>query len=204
MYTINDLYRYVIHCTKPEEILSAAAYEALMLRTVDTTLDEFLSIDRNSLSVSMTKELSEFCESNGLGLSVQQVIVESIHPPVDIADIYQRVVTAIVIKNTMITRATTTAQRRIIEAQELNKTVVDNALARRHSRISEAQKEMAVYYAAMEAYDINPQCLELRKYLDTYEKIIAGNKVYVFSPGMEASISKAIIGKTNVIGVNNE
>jgi regulator of protease activity HflC (stomatin/prohibitin superfamily) len=204
MYTINDLYRYVINCTKPESVLSAAAYEALMLRTVDTTLDEFLSVDRNSLSASVADELSEFCTSNGLGLSVQQVVVESIHPPVDIADIYQRVVTALVIKNTMITRATTTAERRIIEAYQDRKTVVDNAFARKYNRISEAQKEMAVYYATMEAYNINPQCLELRKYLDTYEKIIGGNKVYVFSPGMEASISKSVIGKTNVIGVNNE
>jgi membrane protease subunit HflK len=204
MYTITDLYRYVKTSTSPEDILSAAAYEALMLRTVDTTLDEFLSVDRNSLSASVADELSEFCESNRLGLSVLQVIIESIHPPVDIADIYQRVVTSLVVKNTIITRAETTANKRIIDAQQESRTVVNNAVSRRHLRISEAQKEMAVYYAAMEAYTINPASLELRKYLDTYEKIIAGNKVYVFSPGMEASIGKSVIGKANVIGVNNE
>jgi membrane protease subunit HflK len=204
MYTINDLHRYVRNFTKPEALLSAAAYEALMLRTVDTTLDEFLSVDRNSLSVSVADELSEFCTLNGLGLSVMQVIVESIHPPVDIASIYQRVVTALIIKNTSITRAETTAIKRTIEAQQESRTVVNNAIARRYSRTSEAQKEMAVYYAAMEAYEINGECLELRKYLDTYEKIISGNKVYVFSPGMEASISKSVIGKANIVGVNNE
>jgi membrane protease subunit HflK len=204
MYTISDLYRYVKNCTKPESVLNAAAYTALMLRTVDTTLDEFLSVDRSSLSVSVAEELSEFCESNGLGLSVRQVIVESIHPPVDIADFYQRVVTALVVKNTSITRAETTAVKRIIEAQEASRTAVNKAIARKYNRISEAQKEMAVYYAAMEAYDIHPKSLELRKYLDTYERIIGGNKIYVFSPSMEASIGKSVIGKANIIGVNNE
>jgi regulator of protease activity HflC (stomatin/prohibitin superfamily) len=203
-YIISDLYSYVKSGTRPESVLNAAAYEALMLRTVDTTLDEFLSVDRSSLSASVADELSEFCALNGLGLSIQQVIIESIHPPVDIADVYQRVVTAIIIKNTMITRAETTAEKRIIEAQQIGRTVVDEAAARRYNRVSEAQKEMAVYYAAMEAYTINGKCLELRKYLDTYEKIISGNKVYVFSPGMEASISKSVIGKTNVIGVDYE
>jgi membrane protease subunit HflK len=204
MYTITDLYSYVKNCTNPEAVLSAAAYTALMLRTVDTTLDEFLSVDRNSLSVSVADELSAFCAENRLGLSVLQVIVESIHPPVDIADIYQRVVTAIVVKNTIITRAETTAEKRIIDAQQTSKTAIDNAVARRHNRISEAQQELAVHYAAMEAYAINPASLEIRKYLDTYEKIITGNKVYVFSPGMEASIAKSIVGNANVVGLNME
>jgi hypothetical protein len=29
--------------------------------------------------------------------------------------------------------------------------------------VSGAQKEMAVYYAAMEAYEINPECFKLTK-----------------------------------------
>jgi regulator of protease activity HflC (stomatin/prohibitin superfamily) len=204
IYIISDLYRYITTYTNPEAVLSAAAYEALMLRTVDTTLDEFLSVDRNSLSASVADELAEFCAANGLGLSVQQVIIESIHPPVDVADIYQRVVTSLVVKNTIVTRAETTAVKRIIDARQESRTVVNNAIARRYSRISEAQKEMAVYYAAMEAHAINPRAMELVKYVDTYEKIINGNKVYVFSPGMESAIGKSVIGKANVIGVNNE
>jgi regulator of protease activity HflC (stomatin/prohibitin superfamily) len=204
MYTITDLYRYVKTCTNPEAILNAAAYEALMNRTVDTTLDEFLSVDRSSLSASVADELEEFCTANGLGLSIQQIIVESIHPPVDVADFYQRVVTSIIVKNTLVTRAETEAAQKIIEAQRENRSAIYNALARRHNRVSEAQKEMAVYYAAMEAYAINPRALELVKYVNTYEKIISGNKVYVFSPGMEASIAKSVIGKANVIGVTNE
>jgi regulator of protease activity HflC (stomatin/prohibitin superfamily) len=204
MYTITNLYRYVKNNTKPEAVLNAAAYETLMLRTVDTTLDEFLSVDRSSLSASVADDLAEFCKSNGLGLSVQQVIVESIHPPVDIADFYQRVVTSLVVKNTIVTRAETEAAQKIIHAQRENSSAIYNALSRRHGRISEAQKEMAVYYAAMEAYSINPRALELVKYLNTYEKIINGNKVYVFSPGMESAITQSVIGKANVIGVNNE
>jgi regulator of protease activity HflC (stomatin/prohibitin superfamily) len=104
----------------------------------------------------------------------------------------------------MITRAITTAEKRIIDAQQDRITVIHNAVARKFSRISEAQKEMAVYYAAMEAYAINPRAMQLVKYVDTYEKIISGNKVYVFSPGVEAAIGKSVIGKANVIGVNYE
>ena len=207
IYKIYDLYSYVRTYANPEEVLRAAAYEALMRRTVDTTLDEFLSVDRSSLSESLLQELLQFCKSENLGLSVIQVIIESIHPPVDIADIYQRVVTALVVKNTIITRAQADAAKKIIAAQQESRTVINYAAANGHSRISEAQKEMAVYYAAMRAYSVSPASFELVKYLDTYEKIIGNNKVYVFSPRMENAISKAVIGSksgTNVIGVSNE
>jgi len=207
IFKISDLYNYIRTYANPEEVLRAAAYEALMYRSVNTTLDEFLSVDRSSLSASLEQELSRFCKEKQLGVSVIQVIIESIHPPIDIADFYQRVVTALVIKNTIITRAQSQAVQKIIAAQQENRTAVDNAIANRHSRVSEAQKEMAVYYAAMQAYAISPASFELVKYLDTYEKIIANNKVYVFSPRMENAISRAVIGNktgTNVIGAGNE
>jgi len=206
IYKISNLYNYVKTYANPEEALRAAAYEALMYRTVNTTLDEFLSVDRSSLSVSLEQELSLFCKEKELGVSVIQVIIESIHPPVDVADFYQRVVTALIIKNTIIKRAESQAVQKIIAAQQESRTAIDNAIAARHNRVSEAQKEMAVYYAAMQAYAISPASFELVKYLDTYEKIIANNKVYVFSPRMENAISRAVIGNktgTNVIGAGN-
>ena len=53
---------------------------------------------------------------------------------------------------------------------------------------------MAVYNAAFEAYQKDPESFKLTKYLDTYEKIIGGNKVYVFSPNVDSDLSKYLIG----------
>ena len=197
MYVISDLYAYIKTCTNPEAVLNGAAYNALMSRTVNTTLDSFLSVDRHSLSVSVLDELSRFCAAENLGFSVVQVIVESIHPPVDIADVYQNVVSASVDKTTLITRAQGYAAAKIIEAQKQSRLSVEQARALQYSKVSDAQKEAAVFYAAGEAYRISPGSFELTKHLDVYEKIIGGNKVYVFSPGVQNSISKFIIGKVN-------
>ena len=202
MYVISDLYAYISTCANPEAVLNAAAYNALMSRTINTTLDSFLSVDRNSLSVSVLDELSEFCATENLGFSVVQVIVESIHPPVDLADVYQRVVSASVDKTTVITRAQAYAEAKIIQAQRQSKAAIDQARAMQHSRISDAQKEAVVFYAAMEAYRISGGSFQLTKYLDVHEKIISGNKVYVFSPRMENSISKFIIGRVNTINLS--
>ena len=198
VYYISDLYSYITTSANPQAVLSAAAYVLLMNRTVSTTFDAFLSIDRDLLSSSILDELSEFCKNENLGLSVVQIIIESIHPPVEAAETYQRVVTASVEKNAIITAALAGADRILIDAQRQSKVAVDNSIAEQYNRVSAAQKEMAVYYAAMEAYQINPRSFRLIKYLNTFETVISGNKVFVFSPGTEGGISNSIIGKAGV------
>ena len=183
--------------------MGAAAYNALMKRTVNTALDAFLSVDRNSLSASVLDELSGFCKSEELGFSVIQVIIESIHPPVDIADVYQKVVSASVNKTAAITKAQTSAETKIIDAQRLSTIAVDYARASRFDKTSNAQKEAAVFYAATDAHGISPASYELSKNLDAYEKIIKDRKVYVFSRGTENIISKFVIGKFNTVNLPN-
>ena len=202
VYKISDLHSYVKTCTNPEEILSNGVYKAIMDRTINTTLDVFLSVDRGQLSVSLLEELSEFCKSENLGLGVVEVIVESIHPPVSVAGVYQSVVTASVMKNTTITNAKTTAAKQLVNAEQQRITAVNDAKAQQYKRVSSAINEMAVYFAAMEAYKISPESFKLSKYLDTYETIIKGNKVYVFSPGTEESMSQLLITKNkNLLSV---
>jgi len=205
IYKISDLYKYVTTSSNPQEILRAAAYQELMRRTVNTTLDEFLSIDRVSLSESLAQELHQFCELNQLGISVLQVIIESIHPPVNVAGIYQRVVSSLIYKSEITAKAQTEAHEKIMIAETERIALVSRAVMENMERISEAQKEVEVYGAILEMYQRNPQSLELVKYLETYERIIGNHKVYVFSPRMEGGISRAIIGNAGIIGVvNNE
>jgi regulator of protease activity HflC (stomatin/prohibitin superfamily) len=197
LYVISDLYSYIKTYANAGAMLSAAAYNALMIRTINTTLDSFLNVDRNSLSTSVLDELSVFCEKEKLGFSVVQVIIESIHPPVDIADVYQKVVSASIDKTTTITKAQSYSQTKVIEAAKQSKFAIDGARAKQHDRTSDARKEAAVFYAATEAHRISPDSYELAKRLDVYQKIISGHKLYVFSRGAENSISKFIIGKVN-------
>ena len=195
VYYVSDLYSYMTTSADPEAILSAAALEALMNRTANTTMDTFLSVDRDLLSASILEELSAFCKNEELGLSVIQVIIESIHPPVDIAYVYQRVVSASVDKQTFITQALSDAEEMRIDAERESNVARVNAIAGQYNRVSSAQREMAVYYAAMEAYEINPGSFRLSKYLNTFETVISGNRVFVFSPGTENSISASFAGR---------
>ncbi|MCL2373901.1 MAG: SPFH domain-containing protein, partial [Treponema sp.] len=199
-YRISDLYRYLKTSSNPQAVLSAAAYEALMNRTVGTTLDAFMSIDRSSLSASILEELAEFSAREGLGLSVVQIIIEGIHPPADVTDVYHMVISASIDKNTIITGAQTEAHRKLISADRQRRAIVNYAHAQRYYRISAAMHEMAVFHAAMEAHQINPGSFEIARYLDVFERVIRGSSVHVFSPGMEDSMSRSVLGRTAAPG----
>ena len=200
MYNISDLYAYVTTSASPRAILTAAAYEALMNRTVNTTLDAFLNIDRSSLSVSIMEELSALSAAQGLGLSVEQIIIEGIHPPADVADVYQMVISASIDRNTIITGAETEAERRLIDADRESRSIVNYAQARQYYRVSAALQEMAVFHAALEAHGINSESFELARYLEVFERVIKSSNVHVFSPGMEGSIHRSVIGQPNAPG----
>ena len=195
VYHISDLYSFITNHANPQAMLYAAAYQSLLQRTKSATLDDFLSVDRSSLSHSIRDELTYFSQANGLGISVVEVVTESIHPPVEIAEIYQRVVTAALERNTIITNAQTQANTTLIYARKQSQLAIDNAHATQHTQIGNATRDMAVFYAAMEAYGISPASFRLIRQLDAYQHLIANSTTYVFSQGMENSIGHSILGQ---------
>ena len=196
IYKIDNLYTYLTKSANPEAILSSKAYEFMMNKTNSTDLNTILSVDRTGLSKELLSALNEFTKEYAIGLTVEEVIVESIHPPVELSDVYQSVVSADVKKTTTITNAEAEAQKIIAEAEKGAKTVVITAKEKQTTKVADATQEMTVYKAALEAYRMSPQAFKLSKYVDTYEKVIAGNKVYVFSPNIKTDLSQYIINST--------
>ena len=179
-YVIDDLCRYVTSYAAPEDILTAKAYEMILNKTVSTDLDTFLSEDRSGLSETMAAELNRFCADSGIGLHVGSVTLESIHPPINIADVYQGVVSAGVQKNTLITNARAQEAEKLAAAEEEAGVLVLAAKKDQTRRVSEAEYEIDGFLAAAQAYRDHPDAVTLSKYLDTFETVVSGNKVYVF------------------------
>ena len=196
VYKIDDLYTYLTRSSSPESLLSSHAYEFMMNKTNSTNLDTILSVDRTGLSKELLKSLNNYTEKNTVGLMVEEVIIESIHPPVELSDVYQSVVSADVKKTTTITNAEAQAESLILDAEKDAKTVVITAKENQTTKVADATKEMEVYKAALEAYRKSPKSFKLSKYVETYEKVIGGNKVYVFSPGLDSELSQYIINSS--------
>lgn len=197
IYNINDLYAFAKKHSAPENILSAKAYELMMEKTISNNLDTVLCVARKELSANIKAALNSYATELHLGLAIKEVIIESIHPPVEIADVYQNAVSAGIDKNIKIIKAQTQADKKLIEAEGTSGVDILDAQALQTERIAQSKYEMAVYYAAFDAFEINPNSFSLSKYLNTYEKVIEGSKVYVFSPSIDADLSEYWIDASN-------
>lgn len=194
-YHISNLTDYIKTSSEPERILTAFAYEAVLSHTAFTDLDTLMSVDRTGLSAELKKEINEQLSAAAIGVTVDEVILESIHPPVDIADVYQSVVSAAVKKTTLITNAEKEAANSIANAEKTAKTSVRDAEARQTEKISTARYDAAVFDAADEAYRQHPESFRLSKYLDTFVTAVKGKKMYVFTPSAESSMNDYILNR---------
>lgn len=194
-YHISNLTDYIKTSSEPERILTAFAYEAVLSHTAFTDLDTLMSVDRTGLSAELKKEINEQLSAAAIGVTVDEVILESIHPPVDIADVYQSVVSAAVKKTTLITNAEKEAANSIANAEKTAKTSVKDAEARQTENISTARYDAAVFDAADEAYRQHPESFRLSKYLDTFVTAVKGKKMYVFTPSAESSMNDYILNR---------
>jgi membrane protease subunit HflK len=190
-YRILDLRGYVTRYADPEGLLSSKVYEMMMQKTMSSDLNTMLSVDRKGLSEDLTEELSEY--ASGLGFYINEVVIESIHPPIDLADVYHGVVGASIQKETLIAQAETDAEKTRNGALQEKERATLTAMARQTERVSLAWRDMAVYENAFLAYGVSPECYELRKTTDAYQRVIQKGRIYVFSPDAAKSAHRYLI-----------
>ena len=183
-YRIADLNKYLRRSADAESLLQAAAYEIVTERTIATDIDALLSTDRTVFSQTFLQELTKRMEEQELGLEVAEVVLESIHPPVEIASTYQRVISAGIEAQQMILEAERTAVLEIAAAQQQADTHVSVENTCYHQEIANAKGAVAEFMAGVEAYNGYPEAYTYYKYISSltaaYKKgvlIIAGDGI---------------------------
>lgn len=165
-YKISDLNAYLVNCAKPEAILEASAYELVADKTIITDLDTLLSVDREAFAADFMVDLTEKIKTRNTGLEIVSVVLESIHPPLGIADIYQQLVSAEIDATTRIMYAKTVAAVRVLEAETSYNSTVSAATAEQLSKIAEAKAEVAEFMASVAADTEYRDAYRYYKYLN--------------------------------------
>ena len=199
-YVIDDLYRYVTVCRNAEPYITAMSYEVLMDRTITTTLDEFIQENRTRLAEELKDAINRRIKEANLGINIKDVMIGAIHPPVEIASIYQGVVGAQNQKKTKILKAEAAELESRSNAEKEAESVILRAEAARYKNIAEAKHDTEVYLSAYEGYKVSPESYKLDRQLSAFEKIIKGRKVYVVTPGIGSDLSGIIINR----GINGD
>ena len=150
-YRIGDLRAYLMSSASPDALLQAAAYEIVTARTISTDLATLLATDRVAFSNSFKEELMERVKAQQTGLEVVDVVLESIHPPVDIADVYQQLISAGIEAERLVLVANGDAKVILLDAETERYALISKAEAEGLQSIANAEGAVAEFMAAVEA-----------------------------------------------------
>lgn len=151
VYRIDDLKEYLSNNASPETLMQANAYDILTDMTIRTDLSTLLSTDRTVFADDLKTELSKRLEKYGTGLTVVDVVLESIHPPVEVADIYQQLLVAKIEAEQIKLAAESLAYRIRVSAEGNRYEIVGAAEREKASQIADAELEVAEFLAFVEA-----------------------------------------------------
>ena len=186
-YKISDLNAYLLNCANPEAILEASAYELVADKTIVTDLNTLLSVDREEFAADFMTDLTEKISVRNTGLEIVSVVLESIHPPLGIADIYQRLVSAEIEATTRIMYAEAAATVRILEAETSYNSTVSYAKAEQLSKIASAQAEVAEFMASVAADTEYRDAYRYYKYLNAVKNAYGNANIIIVDEDFDQS-----------------
>lgn len=186
-YRIDDLYKYLKTATSPVRILEAKAYELVTDRTISADLEEILATNRETFALQMKDRLAEDIGKLDAGVKVVNVILESIHPPVDVAQVYQAFIGAEIDAEEMILKAQASSAVRISDAESSAHKIVNEAYIDYYSKIATAQKEISEFAAAVNASAEYPSEYAYYRYLKAITTAYQGSKLIILGEGVDGS-----------------
>ena len=185
-YIIDDLWQYITVAADPVSRLSAEAYELITAETISADLDTMLSVDRTAFSEEFCATLNAILDENPIGLSVQQVVIESIHPPVEVAKTYQNVVSAEIDAEAIVWTAQAQAAVTVASAEAAYNTLVQNAQADYYTRVAKARAEVTEFMAAVAADSSYRDAYRYYKYLNALQTSLKGSRLYILGEDIDA------------------
>ncbi len=186
-YKIKDLKKYLTGTSAPEQFLQAQAYELVTDRTISTSLATLLSTDRDAFAKTFKEELTKKLEAYNTGIEIVSIVLESIHPPLEIAAVYQEIISAEIQAEEIKIVAQCDAETAKAEAQQQYDTAVGEANANHSTKIAAANTEVAEFMAGVEAYKTYPSAYRYYKYLKAVKKAYGGANLVLVGKGVDSS-----------------
>ncbi len=184
MYRISDLRSYLTNTASPELLMSSAAYEIVTARTITSDLDTMLSTDRAVFANTFREELTAYMERYGTGLEIVSVVLESIHPPVEIAQTYQALISAGIEAERLMLDAQARAGERLAWAWIEHDAERAIANIEYYEAVAAAHAAVAEFMASVEADHAYSDEYRYYKYLQAITEAYSDAKLVIVGSGV--------------------
>ena len=154
--------------------------EAAMRQVVgDHSVDEVLTIGRESIAIQAKDILQDLCDQYAIGLSVEQLVLQDVNPPDPVKPSFNEVNEAIQEKEQLINRAWAEYNQEIPKAKGVAQQMIQESEGYAAERVNRSQGEATRFEAIYAEYRKAPRVTRNRMYLETMNEILPrmGKKV---------------------------
>jgi modulator of FtsH protease HflK len=180
-YRIADAQQFLYEFADPPSTLRDLS-ESVMREVVgDRTVDEVLTVGRQEMEATGLRRMQEICTQLKMGVTIDQVLLGNVNPPVPVQASFNEVNNAQQEKETAINEANGAYNRVIPRATGEAEQTISTAEGYATKRVNEAEGDAQRFTALLTEYEKAPEVTRKRLYLETMASILptVPNKVIV-------------------------
>ncbi len=184
-YKIDDVAQYGYgqdKCYKdPRKLLTEMAYREVVHYCATTSIEALLGPGRHETTEYFKKEIQAKVDENKMGIKVVFVGLESVHPPVKVAESFEKVVSTFQKKQALILKATGRAQEILSMAKGGANVLVARANAYKAERTAIAKADALRFNHQLEAYKKGGDVYRWREFLSVLDERLPSMRKYIIS-----------------------
>ncbi len=147
--------------------------EAVMREVVgDHSVDEVITIGRDPIAIQAKEQLQKLCDRYGIGIDVQQLVLQNVNPPDAVKPAFNEVSQAIQEKERAINDAWADYNKAVPRAKGEAEQAVRSAEGYALGRVNHAEGDAKRFDAIYEEYKKAPAVTRRRIYLETMAQLL--------------------------------
>lgn len=171
-YRIEDPKAWTFHVRDPSSTLRDAS-ESVMREVVgDRTVDEVLTVGRQEIEDQSLIRLKDLAQRYGLGVSIMQVQLKNVHPPIAVQASFNEVNQAQQEKEEQINLANGEYNKAVPRASGEAAQKISEAEGYALRRVNEAKGDADKFTAVLTEYLKAPEVTRQRLYLETMQEVL--------------------------------
>lgn len=196
-YRINNLYKFVTKMQNPEAYLEALTYKLITDTTVSSNFDGIVSQNRDALISELRNNLQKEIDKADLGVTAVEIVILAIHPPLEVADVYEDVISAQIDKQMFILKAKSETIHNLYMNKALAISNENAAKSYAENTIAKATGEAASFENRIIGYNTDPELEEFRLRLDSLQKMASSKNLYVIDKSFMRNNDRIMLNLQN-------
>ena len=177
-YTIRDVKQYTFDVDDPEGTLQLA-FEAVIRRNIQNrSLDDAL-LNKEEIEREVLPDFQALVDSYEMGVKINDVRIQNITVPQDVASAYEDVNNAKNEKTKRLDEAERYKNQVLPVARSNAYALLQEAEGYKAETIAAAEADVAVFKAVYEKYKAAPEITRTRLLIETLEKVLSSGRLYI-------------------------